>query len=62
VTASRPGRFTTVVRAPGTHWIGGWMGPRAGLEAVARGKNPLIPPGIYGIEIWSLFAWRQIPY
>jgi hypothetical protein len=29
---ARP-RFT-----PGTHWIGGWVGPRAGLEAEARGK------------------------
>jgi hypothetical protein len=24
---------------PGTHWIGGWVGPRAGLDAEARGKN-----------------------
>jgi hypothetical protein len=23
-----------------THWIGGWMGPRAGLDAVAKRKNP----------------------
>jgi hypothetical protein len=23
-------------RAPGTHWIGGWGGPRAGLDAVVR--------------------------
>jgi hypothetical protein len=28
-SASYPGRFTT-----GIHWIGGWMGPRAGLDAV----------------------------
>jgi hypothetical protein len=21
---------------PGTHWIGGWVGPRAGLDAGAR--------------------------
>jgi hypothetical protein len=27
---SRPGRFTTSERAPGTHWIGGWVGPRTG--------------------------------
>jgi hypothetical protein len=26
-SASRPGRFT-----PGTHWLGGWMGPRADLD------------------------------
>jgi hypothetical protein len=23
---------------PGTHWIGGWVGLRAGLDAGARGK------------------------
>jgi hypothetical protein len=32
--ASRPGRFTLRERAPGTHWIGGWVGPRAVLDAV----------------------------
>jgi hypothetical protein len=25
-------------RAPGTHWIGDWVGPRAVLDAGARGK------------------------
>jgi hypothetical protein len=33
-SASRPGRFTPRERAPGTHWIGGWVGPRAVLDAV----------------------------
>jgi hypothetical protein len=28
--ASRLGRFTPGERAPGIHWIGGWVGPRAG--------------------------------
>jgi hypothetical protein len=23
-------------RTPGTHWIGGWVGPRAGLDVGAR--------------------------
>jgi hypothetical protein len=32
--ASRPRRFTPRERAPGTHWIGGWVGPRAVLDAV----------------------------
>jgi hypothetical protein len=32
-SASRPGRFTPRETAPGTHWIGGWVGPRAVLEA-----------------------------
>jgi hypothetical protein len=25
---------------PGIHWIGGWVGPRAGLDAMEKGKNP----------------------
>jgi hypothetical protein len=31
-SASRTCRFTPGERAPGTHWIGGWVGPRAGLD------------------------------
>jgi hypothetical protein len=31
-------RFTPGERTPGTHWIGGWVGPRAGLDAEARRK------------------------
>jgi hypothetical protein len=31
-SASRPGRFTPKERAPDTHWIGSWVGPRAVLE------------------------------
>jgi hypothetical protein len=30
-SASRPCRFS-----PRTHWIGDWVGPRAGLDAVTR--------------------------
>jgi hypothetical protein len=33
-SASRPSRITPGERGQGTHWIGGWMGPRAGLDAV----------------------------
>jgi hypothetical protein len=36
--ASRPFRFTPRERAPGTHWIGGWVGPRAGLDDVEKRK------------------------
>jgi hypothetical protein len=32
-SASRPCRF-----APGTHWIGGWVGPRVGLDDVEKRK------------------------
>jgi hypothetical protein len=50
-SASRPGRFTPRERARGTHWIGGWVGPRAVLDAVIwrkipsprRESNPRIP-------------------
>jgi hypothetical protein len=44
-SASRPGRFTSGERAPGTHWIGGWVDPRAGLEDEER-RNILPLPGI----------------
>jgi hypothetical protein len=37
-SASRPGRFT-----PGTHWIGGWVGPRADLDDVERRKFLALP-------------------
>jgi hypothetical protein len=39
-SASRPGRFTPRERAPGTHWIRSWMGPRAVLDAVVKRKIP----------------------
>jgi hypothetical protein len=35
-SASHPGRFTPRERAPGTHWIGVWVGSRAVLDAVVR--------------------------
>jgi hypothetical protein len=40
LSASRTGRFTPRERAPGTHWIGGWVGTRAGLEAEVNRKVP----------------------
>jgi hypothetical protein len=42
-SASHPSRFTLRERAPGTHWIGGWVGPRTGLDAVVKGKGKVIP-------------------
>jgi hypothetical protein len=39
-SASRPGSSTPRERAHGTHWIGGWVGHRAGLDAVVRRKIP----------------------
>jgi hypothetical protein len=37
-SASRPDRFTSRERAPGTHWKGGWVVARAGLEDVDKRK------------------------
>jgi len=41
MSASRPGRFTPRERAAGTHQIGGWVGPRDGLDAVVKRKIPI---------------------
>jgi hypothetical protein len=43
-SASRPGRFTPRVRAPGDHWRGGWVCPRTDLDAVAKRKKSLPYP------------------
>jgi hypothetical protein len=40
---SRPGRFSPRERAPFTHWIGGWVGPRAGLDDVEKRKFLTLP-------------------
>jgi hypothetical protein len=32
-------RFTPEEGAPGTQCIGGWMGPRAGLNVIKKGKS-----------------------
>jgi hypothetical protein len=38
-SASLPGRFISSERAPGTHYIGGWVGPRTGgLDTVEKRK------------------------
>jgi hypothetical protein len=40
-SASRRGRFIAKERAsPGTHWIGGFVGPGTGLDAVVERKIP----------------------
>jgi hypothetical protein len=39
-SASRPVHFTSRERAPGMQWIGRWVGPRAGLDAVVNRKIP----------------------
>jgi hypothetical protein len=43
-SASRPGRVI-----PGTHWIGGWVGPRARLDEMEEKKYLILP----GLELSS---------
>jgi hypothetical protein len=49
-SASRPGRFTSGEIIPGTLWIGGWVGPRAGLDDVEKRKILPLP----GLELTPL--------
>jgi hypothetical protein len=48
----------------GTHWTGGWVGPRAGLDAEARGKilclwrgsnldRPVVPSVVRHYTAWA---------
>jgi hypothetical protein len=48
-STSRSGRFTPGERAPGTHWIGGWVDLRAGLDDLEKRKfelRPLVRPAV----------------
>jgi hypothetical protein len=49
-SASRPGRFTSEERAPGVHWVGGWVDPITGLDDVEKKKFLIIP----GLELLPL--------
>jgi hypothetical protein len=39
-SSSRPGCFTPGERVPGIHWLGGWVGPRIGLDDVEKVLDP----------------------
>jgi hypothetical protein len=47
---SRPGRFTSGERAPGTHWIGGWVDLGAGLDDLEKREFLTVP----GLELQPL--------
>jgi hypothetical protein len=51
-SASRPGHFSPGKRPPppGTHWIGGWVGPRIGLDDVEKRETLPLP----GLELRPL--------
>jgi len=52
-SASRLGRFTSLGKASGTHLVGGGVGPRVGLDAVAKRKNP-VPVGNRTLAVESV--------
>jgi hypothetical protein len=49
-STSRPDRFTSGERAPFTHWIGGWVDFRAGLDDLEKRKFLTLP----GLELRPL--------
>jgi hypothetical protein len=49
-SAPRPGRFTLEEKTLDTRWIGGWVGPRAGMDDGEKRK--FLPP--LGIELRPL--------
>jgi hypothetical protein len=66
-SALRPGRFTSRERAPGTHWIGGWVGLRAVLCAGVKRKisshrresnprTPIVQPVAQSYSDWAIMA------
>jgi hypothetical protein len=68
-SASQPCRFTPCVKATGTHWIGGWVGLRAGVDAVEKRKSlcpcrksntdlPNHSPSLYPLRYPG--SWRSI--
>jgi hypothetical protein len=48
--AALPGLLTSEERTPGAHWIGGWVGPRTGLDNVKRRRILPLP----GLELQPL--------
>jgi hypothetical protein len=52
-SSSSPGLFTPGEGASGTDWIGGWVGPRAGLDAVEWRKIF----SLQRIELWQSRLW-----
>jgi hypothetical protein len=58
--------FTPGERTPGTHWTGGWVGPRAGLDTEARrrilcpcrGSNLYLPVVQFVARHYTAWATR----
>jgi hypothetical protein len=69
-SVSPPGRFIPRERAPGTHCIGGWLGPRASLDTVVKRKFPAAAgtrtpdhsarsPPLYHWDISAPVIWQE---
>jgi hypothetical protein len=73
-SASLAGRFTHRERDPGTHWIGGWVNPRAFLDAVVKRKipgcchresnprTPIVQPVAQRYTDWAITTLTTPPY
>jgi hypothetical protein len=70
-SASRPGRSTSRKRAPGFHWIRGWVCPRTFLNAVVKRKitsprreanprTPIVQPVAQRYTDWAITALKNI--
>jgi hypothetical protein len=68
-SASRPGRFTPREAAPSTHWLLGWVGLRAVLDAVMKRKipslrwesnprTPIVQPVAQRYTDWAITAYQ----
>jgi hypothetical protein len=66
-SASVPAVLPPRERAPGTHWIGDWVGPRACLDAVVKKKipssrreskprTPIVKPIVQHYTDWAITA------
>jgi hypothetical protein len=52
-SVSRPVRVSPRERASGTHWIGGWVGPRTGRDAMEQ-RTIFAPAGNRTLVIKSI--------
>jgi hypothetical protein len=53
---SDPGRFITREVTPSTYWMGGWVNPRFGLDAVPKRNIPAPAENrIPVVQPWRLF-------
>jgi hypothetical protein len=72
-SGSSPSRFTSGERVLGTHWIGGWVDPRAGVDDVEERKfltlaglelRPLCRPtrsqSPYRLRYPGYFQWKVV--